>query len=56
MLRFISVGLQIPPDYREAQAARTAAGRCWDAVKGGVGDNVAEETPSSYYMDMLARS
>jgi hypothetical protein len=45
----IVVGLQLPPDYREAQAARTVAERCWEAVKGVVIDNVAKETPSSYY-------
>ena len=45
----IIVGLQLPPDYRDAKAARTVAERCWDAVKGVVIDNVAKETPSSYY-------
>ncbi|MGA8771903.1 MAG: hypothetical protein WB610_16220 [Rhodomicrobium sp.] len=50
------MALTLPADYREAHVARTAAGRCWDAVKGGVVDNVAKETPSSYYMDMPTRS
>ena len=45
----IIVGLQLPPDYRDAKAARAVAERCWDAVKGVVIDNVAKETPSSYY-------
>ena len=46
----IIVGLELPPDYREAKAARTVAERCWDAVKGVVIDNAAKETPSSYYI------
>ena len=45
----IIVGLQLPPDYREAKAARSVAERCWDAVKGVIIDNAAKETPSSYY-------
>jgi uncharacterized caspase-like protein len=45
----IIVGLQLPPDYREAKAARTVAGRCWDSVKGVVLDTIGKETPSSYY-------
>ena len=46
----IIVGLQLPPDYRDAKAARSVAERCWDAVKGVVIDNAAKETPSSYYI------
>jgi hypothetical protein len=45
----VIVGLQLPSHYREAEAARTVAERCWDAVKGVVIDNAAKETPSSYY-------
>jgi hypothetical protein len=45
----IIVGLQLPPDNREAKAASTVAERCWDAVKGVVIGNAAKETPSSYY-------
>ena len=45
----IIVGLQLPPDYRDAKAARTVAGRCWDTVKGVMISTVAKETPSIYY-------
>jgi caspase domain-containing protein len=44
------VALQLPPDYREAKAARTIAERCWDAVKTAVVANVARETAASYYL------
>jgi hypothetical protein len=46
----IIVGLQLPPDYREAKAAPTVAERCLDAVKRVVIDSAAKETPSSYYI------
>jgi len=47
----IIVGLQNPPHYRQAEASRTVAEKCWDAVKGVVVSNAANETSSSYFMD-----
>jgi hypothetical protein len=47
----IVVGLQNPPHYRQAEASRTVAEKCWDAVKGVVVKTAADETPSSYFMD-----
>jgi hypothetical protein len=44
------VALQLPPDYREAQAGRVVAERCWDQVKTAVVANVAQETSESYYL------
>jgi len=42
--------LQKPPDWREAKAARKLAERCWDALGGAVVEQVAHETPDSYYL------
>jgi hypothetical protein len=44
------VALQLPPDYREAKAARAITERCWDAVQTFVVANVARETAASYYL------
>jgi hypothetical protein len=42
--------LQRPPEWREAKAARTLAERCWDTLRTAVVENVAHETPNSFYL------
>ena len=47
---YVIAGLGLPPDYREAKAARTVAERCWESLKAAIVANVARETPASYYL------
>jgi uncharacterized caspase-like protein len=42
--------LGLPPDYREAKAARKVAGKCWDSVKQALAAEVARVGSTSYYM------
>jgi len=43
-------GLQLPPEAREARAARALTDRCWDSVQATVVANVARESPGNYYL------
>ena len=43
-------GLGLPPDYREATAAREVAEKCWESVKQELAAEVARVDSSSYYM------
>jgi hypothetical protein len=43
-------GLELPPEYREAKAARNVMTKCWEQVKGAVAGNAAKETGESYFM------
>ena len=47
---YVVTGLGLPPDYREAKAARTVAERCWESLKTAIVANVARETEASYYL------
>jgi len=47
---YVVTGLGLPPDYREAKAARTVAERCWESLKTAIVANVARETAASYYL------
>jgi uncharacterized caspase-like protein len=47
---YVIAGFGLPPDYREAKAARTVAERCWESLKTALVANVARENAASYYL------
>jgi hypothetical protein len=47
---YVIAGFWLPPDYREAKAARMVVERCWEALSAAIVANVARETAGSYYL------